>query len=239
MTDEPIFLIIGGTGGIGQALIEQCLQRYPTATVHTTWHQQPSSLEHARVHWHALDVTSEDAVAALAQQFDHIDCLINAVGLLHDGDQQPEKALRQVDPDFFVANIRANTLPSILLAKHFARSLKSTTTSHFVALSARVGSIDDNRLGGWLSYRSSKAALNMAMKTVAIEWQRSNKHCCLFLFHPGTTDTALSKPFQARVPEQQLQSPAFTAEALLNLIDRYGPEDSGRFVDYAGRDIRW
>lgn len=109
----------------------------------------------------------------------------------------------------------------------------------FASLSARVGSISDNQLGGWYAYRASKAAQNMLLRTFAIEWRRLNRQGCCLLLHPGTTDTGLSKPFQARVPEGKLFTPDFVAERLLTVIAEHGPEDSGQFYAWDGQPIPW
>ncbi|WP_312845184.1 hypothetical protein [Vreelandella populi] len=107
------------------------------------------------------------------------------------------------------------------------------------SLSARVGSIADNNLGGWYSYRASKAAHNMLLKTAAIELKRLNPTSIVLCLHPGTTDTPLSKPFQARVPSEKLFTPDFTAGQLLAVINKRTPEDSGSFWDWAGKRIEW
>ncbi|WP_420590144.1 SDR family NAD(P)-dependent oxidoreductase [Bacterioplanoides sp.] len=232
-------LIAGGSGGIGLASIHTCLQRYPDAQIYASYRTTQPEFDHPRVHWHLLDINDEQSLADLAKTLGKIDILINAIGFLHSETKRPEKALKQFDVDFFQQNINSNTLPSILLAKHFSTSLKSDNNSYFVALSARIGSISDNRSGGWLSYRCSKAALNMALKTIAIEWQRTVPNCCVLLFHPGTTDTGFSKPFQKNLPCGQLHSAEVTANALLDLIADSTPADSGRFASFDGNDIDW
>ena len=238
-------LIAGGSGGIGLATIHACLQRYPDAQIHASYRTTQPVLDHPRVQWHLLDIDinngsdREQSLADLATKLGKIDILINTIGFLHSREKRPEKALKQFDADFFQQNINSNTLPSILLAKHFSAALKSDSKSVFVSLSARIGSINDNITGGWLSYRCSKAALNMAMKTIAIEWQRTLPNCCVLLFHPGTTDTGFSKPFQKNLPAGQLHSADVTAHALLDLIDDSSATDSGRFASFDGHDIDW
>ena len=190
-------LIIGGAGGIGQALLQVLLDKnnntdtsiansHQTQTyrLFATYHRQlpHTHRQHTKpnaVTWLQLDVSDEDSiiemVALLKKQVTHLDWVINAVGLLHSDEHMPEKSIRQMNPDFFMQNMRLNALPSLLIAKHIKTLLKSATRSPkhpaiFASLSARVGSISDNRLGGWYSYRMSKSALNMGMKTLAIEW---------------------------------------------------------------------
>ncbi|MRI35085.1 short chain dehydrogenase [Endozoicomonas sp. OPT23] len=232
-------LIIGGSGGIGLAIIQQSLSSYPQATITATYHSQCPEFKHSQLKWLKLDVTSEKDIIELSKHFDSLNMLINAVGFLHSSHHSPEKALSQFDADFFQTNISLNTLPSILLAKHFMAALRSESVTYFVTLSARIGSISDNQMGGWLSYRTSKAALNMAMKTVSIEWKQKLPNCCIVLFHPGTTDTGLSKPFQRNLPAGQLQSPEFTAKSLVEVIRKLRTEDSGRLLDYDGNNISW
>lgn len=232
-------LIIGGSGGIGQAMLKYCLEQWPTAMVHASYYRNKPTLQHKQLSWHSLNIHQEDDIRNLAAQFKQVDWLINTVGLLHTKENGPEKTLKQLSPDFFLSNIKTNTLASLLLAKHFQASLKASPHSHFAVISARVGSIEDNQLGGWMSYRSSKAALNMALKTISIEWQRTLPNCCVSSLHPGTTDTALSKPFQKNVPAGKLFSGDKTAALLVQLIQQLKPEDTGKFWSYNGSELPW
>ncbi|MGF1686087.1 SDR family NAD(P)-dependent oxidoreductase [Photobacterium japonica] len=237
-------LIIGGSGGIGQALIAHFSHAYPDANIYATYHTtSPINIPHtgntSGVVWLQADITQEGDITHLAQVIPPLTLLINAAGLLHQPDQGPEKSIAHVDGDFFMTNLSTNVLPTVLLAKHFAPHLKASPRSHFIALSARVGSIEDNRAGGWISYRCAKAALNMALKTISIEWHYKLPRCCVFAFHPGTTDTALSQPFQRNVPTGKLFSPEFVAHGLAQLIHTTGPKDSGQFFSYDGQVIPW
>ena len=232
-------LVVGGSGGIGLSVVKQLLITYPQASITATFLNSTDLLVHARLKWYKLDATDESEIAQLAKSLGQIEILINAVGVLHAHGVMPEKSVKQFDSDFFQLNISLNTLPSLLLAKHFMNSLRSKSETHFVVLSARIGSISDNRSGGWLSYRMSKAAVNMAMKTLAIEWRTKLPNCCVLLFHPGTTDTPFSKPFQKRLPKGQLNSSAVTAEALVNLIVKKDSTDSGKFFSFDGSEITW
>ncbi len=232
-------MIVGGSGGIGTALIKAVLNAYPGATIIATWHQHKGKLQDARVEWTKLDATSEVEVSTIAHRIDHLDILINAVGFLHSPEWMPEKTIKQFDPVLLNKNISINTLPSLLLAKYFGTGLKSDKPTFFIVVSAKVGSIEDNKIGGWLSYRTSKAALNMAVKTISIEWKQKIPNCCVLLFHPGTTDTELSRPFQKHLPTGQLHSADLTADALLQLIQQSTPEDSGRFYSFDGSEIPW
>ncbi|MDR9826561.1 SDR family NAD(P)-dependent oxidoreductase [Vibrio sp. FNV 38] len=253
-------LIIGGSGGIGRALVEYYVHQgekvYATYFQNKPHASQVSlslehlSLEHSshahssnasspKVRWILCDVTNEQSIVELAQHVPEVDILINCVGLLHDDSHRPEKSIRELDTNFFLRNIERNTLPTLLLAKHFAPHFKGKRPTSFVSLSAKVGSIEDNQLGGWVSYRASKAALNMCLKTLAIEWKVSLPHCCVFAFHPGTIDTSLSAPFRARIPIGQRHSPDWLATNLAMLITSLNSTDSGKFYDYSGRILPW
>ena len=163
-------------------------------------------------------------------------------GLLHYADAMPEKKLEDIDEHYFSTLLSSNALTPILCVQAILPLLNQQTPCVITALSARVGSIEDNLLGGWYSYRASKAALNMLFKTAAIELARRAKQTRLVLFHPGTTDTELSKPFQKNVPEGKLFSPEFVAEQLFKLLQQ--PEqltDIGQaaYIDWQGKPINW
>ncbi|MCF2906993.1 SDR family NAD(P)-dependent oxidoreductase [Pseudoalteromonas sp. DL2-H2.2] len=234
-----IILIVGGSGGIGQALVKRFASEQPKAQIYATYRTTKPNIESSHIHWVELDASREEDVRALAKQLPNVDMLINATGLLHTPDKLPEKSIQEFDPDFFNENLKANTLPTLLLAKHFAKALKAKQTTYFVALSARIGSISDNQLGGWISYRSAKAALNMALKTISIEWRYKLPNCCVLAFHPGTTDTALSVPFQKNVPPGKLFTADFVAQSLIDLIQSKQASDSGGFYSYDGSAITW
>ncbi len=240
MADPLRIAIVGASGGIGRAMLVHLLGRQDVACVHaTSLHGSVPALDDERIIAATVDVTDEASVRAWLDGIEHLDWLINCVGMLHDDQHGPEKSIRQVDADHFSRSMQVNTLPTLLLAKHAERLLKKSDSAVFSTISARVGSIEDNRLGGWISYRASKAALNMALKCIAIEWQRSAKHIRVLSLHPGTTDTPLSKPFQGNVPEGKLFSPEKTAALLISQLDGAGAHASGRFIDYAGEPIPW
>ncbi|TMP39293.1 SDR family NAD(P)-dependent oxidoreductase [Pseudoalteromonas rubra] len=232
-------LIVGGSGGIGQALVKRFANTLPDTQVYATYRTAQPTITLDNVRWIQVDASKESDVSDLAGQLQQLDILINATGLLHSQDKLPEKSIQEFDPDFFNENLQANTVPTLLLAKHFAKALKAKHPTYFVALSARIGSISDNRLGGWISYRSAKAALNMALKTISIEWRYKLPHCCVLSFHPGTTDTALSVPFQKNVPAGKLFTADFVAESLIDLIHSKQASDSGGFYSYDGSAITW
>lgn len=249
MQSSKNILLIGGTSGIGKALLEQLIHDPQVVTIFATYHTQPPLKEDTdKVIWVAMDMTSEpsikQAIASVAAHTKHLDWVINAVGILHNGSYQPEKAVRQLESEFFLLNMQINALPSLLIAKHIKPLLRAAPTSEnhpaiYATVSARVGSISDNKLGGWYSYRMSKAALNMGMKTLSIEWRRSLKDVCVVVMQPGTVDTPLSKPFQANVAEDKLFSPEQCAQNLLVVLAKLKAADSGCFIDWAGQSIAW
>ena len=237
-------LVVGGSGGIGFAVVKHLLSelsRFDFLDVHVdaTYYSQQPELENRRLSWHKVDATDEADIKRLSSEFDQLDWLINCVGMLHTPDLGPEKNLSSIDPEFFLKNISVNTLPSLLLAKHFTPILKASDNPKFAVVSAKVGSISDNRLGGWYSYRSSKAALNMFIKTMSIEWQRTIKKGTVLALHPGTTDTALSKPFQTNVPEGKLFESSYVAHQLVDIIRTARPDNSGHFYAYDGEQLSW
>ncbi|MDP2488559.1 SDR family oxidoreductase [Vibrio splendidus] len=237
-------LVVGGSGGIGFAVVKHLLSelsRFDFLDVHVdaTYHSQQPELENNRLNWHKVDATNEADIEQLSRQFEKLDWLINCVGMLHTPGLGPEKNLSSIDPEFFLKNISVNTLPSLLLAKHFTPILRTSDNPKFAVVSAKVGSISDNRLGGWYSYRSSKAALNMFIKTMSIEWQRTIKKGTVLALHPGTTDTALSKPFQTNVPEGKLFESSYVAHQLVDIIRTATPDNSGHFYAYDGEQLSW
>ena len=232
-------MIAGGSGGIGQALIKECLKRFPEALIDATYNSHTPDFQHEKLSWHKVELQDERQIEGLAAHIDKLDWLINSAGLLHGNAGQPEKTIRKFDPDFFLENVQRNAVPSLLLGKHFQKHLKPSKRSVFATVSGRVGSISDNQLGGWYSYRASKAALNMALKTLSIEWQRTVPNCCVASLHPGTTDTALSKPFQAHVPKEKLFSAEKTAELLVDVVQGLTPDQTGRFWSWDGSELPW
>lgn len=232
-------LIVGASGGIGTALASECLSRYVDAEIHGTYFHSVTGYKDDQINWHQLDIREEESIKHFSEKFYQLDWLINCVGFLHNEHQGPEKNLNSVSSEFFLENIAINTLPTLLLAKYFSAQLKSSGAPKFVTLSAKVGSISDNRLGGWYSYRCSKAALNMLIKTISIEWKRSMPKATVLSLHPGTTDTDLSLPFQANVPKEKLFRPEKVAKDLIDIIESKSVDESGHFYDYSGKTLPW
>ena len=240
--------IVGASGGIGAALVAALAGRDDIAEIHATHHRSPAAgalasvaayASAATLHHHALDATDAGAVAAFAEEIGELDWLINCVGMLHDAEHGPEKSIRQFDPEHFRRSMEINCLPTLLLGRHAEKALRGAEAGVFATVSARVGSIADNGLGGWYSYRASKAALNMSLKCLAIEWARTATRLRVAALHPGTTDTRLSEPFRKNVPDGKLFPPARSAGHLLARIEALHDGPSGRFLAWDGEDIPW
>jgi len=188
------------------------------------------------------DARDEQALAALAAELghacDHLHLVISTLGILQQDGAKAEKSLAQLDLAGLQASFATNAFAPILLLKHLLPLLRKGPAT-FAALSARVGSIGDNRLGGWYSYRASKAALNQLLHTASIELRRLNPAATVLALHPGTTDTQLSRPFQGNVPAGKLFDPAFAAQCVIEQVGRLGPTDSGGFWAWDGRAIEW
>ena len=232
-------LVIGGTGGLGLALVRLFCDSEETLGVTATYRAIQPGLSDHKLNWVPLDVTDEEAIVRLFETCPDLTYIINAAGLLHSTAGGPEKAINKLDADFFIDNIRVNTLSTLLIAKHARRALKKARRSVLAVLSARVGSISDNHLGGWYSYRCSKAALNMAVKTLSIEWKRTLPNCTVVALHPGTVRTQLSAPFTSRMPDSGQFTPEQSARWLADIIINLEPEDTGKFVAFDGREIDW
>ena len=231
-------VVIGASGGIGRALVNGLAARGTHKTIYALsrsgggdW---PDTVRSGQI-----NILDEDSLASAAKLVGTPDLVIIATGLLSDGDTlQPEKSWRHQDLASYERVFRVNTFGPGLVAKHFLPVMSRQDRAVFAALSARVGSISDNGLGGWHAYRASKAALNMLLKNFAIEWQRKNEKSICVGLHPGTVDTPLSQPFQANVPERQLFTPEHAASCLLDVIEGLSPSDSGKTFDWAGKHIQ-
>ncbi len=188
----------------------------------------------------AFDLRDEDGIAAAAKRMkdDPPDLILVATGVLTlpDGDG-PERTYKRIDPSVMADNFALNVIGPALVAKHMLPIMPRGRRGVFAALSARVGSIGDNRLGGWHSYRASKAALNMLIRNFAIEMKRSHDQAIVVGLHPGTVDSALSRPFQTNLPDGQLTDPDEAGENLLRVIGALSISDSGKVFDWKGSAI--
>lgn len=248
-----VAVVQGATRGLGAAFVARLLESGRFHHVYATGRQPATSDALAALmsrHGDSLttlaaDVTREEDIAALAgrvgREHARVHLLINVSGVLHDEQigMSPEKRLEDVNQVHMEYGFRVNAFAPVLMARHFVDLLNHPERAVLANLSARVGSIGDNRLGGWYTYRASKAAQNMFTRTLAIEFSRRARNIICVALHPGTTDTALSRPYQSRVPEGGLFSSQFAAARLLGIIDGLNERDSGRFFAWDGQEIPW
>tara|TARA_Y100001968_G_scaffold280_1_gene217 strand:- start:1614 stop:2333 length:720 start_codon:yes stop_codon:yes gene_type:complete len=165
--------------------------------------------------------------------------VFNTSGFLHSDLVKPEKRLSHINRKNIIKNFSINAFAPILIAKSIEKFIRPELPFCFASLSARVGSVGDNRLGGWYSYRASKAAQNQFLKTLSIEWSRKYPLSVVSILHPGTCDTKLSKPFQSKVPKEKLFTPSQSSEYLINIISKQKPSDSGKFLAWDTSIIPW
>lgn len=245
--DTPVTaVLVGASGGIGQAMLAQLLDEPRVSRVYAFARQfsdslkQQASLHPDRLSLHSINLSQEASIAACAEQLKATtpNLVLITTGFLHSEESLPEKSWRSLESDYFQQQMQINALAPALLAKHLIPLLPKDQRAVFAALSARVGSISDNRLGGWYSYRASKAALNMLLRCTAIEAKRRWPKLVVAGLHPGTVNTPLSQPFQARVPDGKLFTPAFSARSLLQVIDGLTPADSGNVYAWDGQLIQ-
>jgi NAD(P)-dependent dehydrogenase (short-subunit alcohol dehydrogenase family) len=227
----PNIAIVGASGGIGQALAQYLGSAVPGSAL----------IEFSRNG--GAGIENENVVANYAKRAAEIgplDVVIVTTGVLHDENGlQPEKRIADLKAANLARSFEVNAIGPALVAKHFLPLLRRDMKTVFAALSARVGSISDNQLGGWASYRASKAALNMLLKTAAIEHRRSRPLSVIAAIHPGTVNTRLSAPFQTNLPPGQLTSTRYAAQQIVQVIEQLSPDDSGGFFAWDGTPIRF
>lgn len=227
---DSLAIIIGASGGIGAAL---------TDTLRGSGHfAEVMGLSRSLT---GLDLTNERTIAAAAQTASAtgmpVRLVIVATGVLHNEAMRPEKTWRQLDPAALATSFAINATGPGLVAKHFLPLLPRSGKAVFAALSAKVGSIGDNNLGGWYGYRAAKAALNQLLHTAAIELRRTHPEALCLTLHPGTVATSLSGPFTAA--NHPADTPKFAAERLLGVIEQARPIDSGLLLDHTGLPLPW
>ncbi len=237
--DDFTALVIGASGAIGAAVVDQLLSdgRYRVIAVS----RQAPLAQHAKLQWFQTD-HSEDSMKELAHILSQSSSVLARVvictGTLHGDGFSPEKKIEHLEKQALRHVMEVN----VALPAGWLRVLTpalSQSQAVVAVLSARVGSIEDNRSGGWYSYRSSKAALNMILKSLSIELARRAPGVKLLAFHPGTTDSALSQPFQKNVPAGKLFKPAFVAERLVAIMDAQRADGNLHFLDWQGLEVPW
>ncbi|WP_404478226.1 SDR family NAD(P)-dependent oxidoreductase [Novosphingobium sp. BL-52-GroH] len=225
-------VVIGASGGIGGAFEAALIEEGVFDVVHGFARSRTGAQ-----HLDLLDEASIAVAAARVAEGPAPSLVIVATGLLHEGDRGPEKSLGDLDPQWLAKVHAVNAIGPVLVAKHFLPIMPRGGRAVFAALSARVGSIADNRLGGWYGYRASKAALNMMVRNLAIEEHRRNSRAIVVALHPGTVDTGLSGPFQGNVPPGRLFDRDRAALQLLDVIEGLKVTDSGGLFDFEGKEI--
>ena len=246
-------VVQGASRGIGLEFVRQNLAAPHVAHVVATCRapdaatelQELRSANPGRLDILRLDLTDEESIRSAAAQaaslLGRAHLIVNCGGVLHDErhGMRPEKRLADLRADALARAFAVNATGPLLVARHFEPLLAHRDRAVFATLSARVGSIGDNRLGGWYAYRASKAAQNQFTRTLAVEWARSRRNVIVVALHPGTTDTDLSRPFQGNVPAGKLFGVDRAVSQLLGVIDRLRPEDSGQFFAWDGERIPW
>ena len=246
--DSKTALIVGAGRGIGLGFVRQILATDVIDRLYATYRLLESAtgllaITDRRLQCLQMDITDESQIAATIKQIQSettkLHYMINCIGILHDGEMQPEKSLRQINSEQLLRYFQVNSIGAMLLFKYIQPLLKHGDRSIIATISAKVGSIGDNQSGGWYGYRASKAALNMFIKTTSIEYKRTCPQAIVVALHPGTTDTKLSLPFQRNVPPEKLFSVDQTVAQLLKVIDKLKSDDSGEFFAWDGSRLPW
>lgn len=241
-------LIVGGGQGIGLGFVRQLLAADSIERIYATYRRLESATEllaisDPRLCCLQMDITDESQITTVVRQIQTettaLHYVINCVGVLHEDRMQPEKSLRHINAEQLLRYFQVNSVGAMLLFKQVQPLLKHDDRSILATISAKVGSIGDNQLGGWYGYRASKAALNMFIRTTAIEYKRTCPQAIVVALHPGTTDTRLSLPFQRNVPSEQLFSVDRTVGQLLVVMDGLNTNDSGEFFSWDGHRLPW
>ena len=223
-------VIVGATGGIGKALADLLDQNAEYENVIRLGRSEGS-----------INLKDEASIKSAAQMLANSDIspdlVFVATGVLHDGEMGPEKSIHDLDAIWMLENYHVNAVGPALVAKYFLPLMPRKQRNVFAVLSARVGSISDNHLGGWYGYRASKAALNMLVRNLSIEWQRRNPQAIVTALHPGTVNTPLSAPFGGGKDASGRFTPEYSARALLDVIDGLTPAQSGQLFAYDGQLI--
>lgn len=221
-------IVIIGSGAIGNAFASYLAETHPKANIA----QFSQRLKNINYHDEASIKQASQSVA------EPIDLVIVATGMLHDKETMPEKALKELTADNMQKLFNANVIVPSLLGKYFIPKLNAENMSIFAVLSARIGSISDNKIGGWYAYRASKSALNMIIKNASIEVARRNKSAIIIGLHPGTVNSHLSSPFQNNVPKDKLFSADYSAQKLYQVMQNLTPSQSGKCFAWDGQEIQ-
>ena len=243
LQQDGINVVVAGSGGIGKAVIDRLLGHYDVNRLFVLQRSERFTGDDERVTTVPVDATNPESIRratdAVAEACDQLHLVFNAVGMLHGDGFEPEKRLKDVTLEALthLSAVNAFFLPQ--LGAGLAPLLRHSAPSVLASISARVGSIADNQMGGWYSYRASKAAHNMLLKTLSREWRVSHKHCAVIALHPGTVETELSVPYTPSNYPNRVLSPAESAEAMLKVLEGLEAADTGSFYAWDGEKIPW
>lgn len=238
-------LVVGASTGIGYAVLTHLCELSDVKNVFAVSRSQ-FRFPNEKVSCHQVDSLDSESVSAFCQKVEYaapfslVICTIGALhGMQNNQKLSPEKRLEDLNPNQLLTYFQTNTIAPANWLKHLIPLTKSKTKSQVVFFTARVGSIEDNRLGGWYGYRASKAALNMMIKTAQVEYNRRANNVELISYHPGTVDTDLSKPFQGNVPDGKLFTAEFTVSQLFTHLKGLNIAQAPHYIDWQGHQIPW
>jgi len=231
--------VIGSSGAIGKAFIDSYINDDDVENIFS-FSRTGLSIEDKKLQSFFIDIEDETSICDAAEKIEKssIDEIIVASGILHNKDFGPEKSIRDLKADNLLKVIKVNTIGPTIVGKYFIPLLNKKEKSVLAFLSARVGSISDNKTGGWYAYRASKTALNQIIKSFSIELRRTNPNAIVFGLQPGTVDSELSEPFKRNVKEGNLFTPEYSVLQLKNIIDTASPSYSGKLISWDGEEIQ-
>ena len=233
---EGLALVVGA-GGIGRQIAEDLASKENNLEVILCGRKNLFK------NFWELDIENENSLKDLKDKLSksksNLRLVLNATGRLHSEKLNPEKRLQHINKENLIESFSINAFAPILLAKTIEEFINKELEFNFASISARVGSITDNKTGGWYAYRAAKSAQNQLFKSLSIEWARKYPKAIITLLHPGTVNTNLSKPFHKFVPKDKLFSPQKTSSYLIDILRYQKPTDSGKFIAWDGKEIPW
>ena len=238
MTIKRNVAVVGATGAIGKAFVDYYSKDESVENVFA-FSRKKINFENRKIKSFDLDIENQTSIEDAAQNIKDyaVDTIIVATGILHSENFGPEKSIREINYSTMAKVMAVNSIGPALIGRYFIPLLRKDTKSVLAFLSARVGSISDNKLGGWYSYRASKTALNQIIKNFSIELKRTNPKAVVLALQPGTVDSNLSKPFKKNVAKGKLFSPQQSRELLSDVIEKATIKDSGNLIAYDGEII--
>ena len=233
---EGLALVVGA-GGIGRQIAEDLASKENNLEVILCGRKNVFK------NFWELDIENENSLKDFKDKLSksklNLRLVLNATGRLHSEKLNPEKRLQHINKENLIESFSINAFAPILLAKTIEEFINKELEFNFASISARVGSITDNKTGGWYAYRAAKSAQNQLFKSLSIEWARKYPKAIITLLHPGTVNTNLSKPFHKFVPKDKLFSPQKASSYLIDILRHQKPTDSGKFIAWDGKEIPW